>query len=164
MFEGCEKFNQPITFGASVTHANYMFAGCKAFNSPVVMNDKIITIERIFYLCELFNQPIEIPQSMQNMYCAFQGATSFNQDLEIPSGIVSLYGLLHSVGNSYNSLITLNFDIEDSLNNNTKYDPIAVQLFTHNSSANRIKICGGINNNSFKILLSQLSNPTTIDI
>ena len=163
-FQQCSSFNQLITIPNSVTRLEMTFHSCTNLNQPIVIPKNVTNMARIFYNCISFNQPIEIPQSMKNMYCAFQGATSFNQDIEIPSGIETIYGLLHSVGNSYNSLITLNFDIEDSLNNNTKYDPIAVQLFTYNSSANRIKICGGINNNSFKILLSQLSNPTTIDI
>ena len=163
-FQECSSFNQLITIPDSVTRLDMTFHSCTNLNQPIVIPKNVTNMERIFYNCISFNQPIEIPQSMKNMYCAFQEATSFNQDIEIPSGIETIYGLLHSVGNSYNSLITLNFDIKDSLNNNTKRDPIAVRLFTHNSSANRIKICGGINNNSFKILLLELSNPTTIDI
>lgn len=99
MFQGCERFNQPLD-GWFLTEQQWrnsvrsMFEGASAFNQPVdhFRLGTCQNFSRMFFGATAFNQPVAKTgpgsergwnmSSAQNLNRMFEGATSFNQPVE----------------------------------------------------------------------------------
>ena len=62
MFDGCNKFNQPVNFDTSkVTDMTSMFRNCYVFNQPVssFSTSSVTSFRYMFENCYAFNQPVD---------------------------------------------------------------------------------------------------------
>ena len=153
-FFGCTSFNQQVNIPSTVTLTNGTFFECESFNQPVVIPDGVETLNGTLYGCTNFNSFINFGSGVKILDNTLYGCTSFNQSVTIPNSVTDILYLFFGC-TSYSSTITFDVLSDSDLN--------LSNIFT-NSTVNNIKFTGELSNTLMTDMLSELVNPTTIDI